>query len=212
MRGIRRVHVFVVEGEGPFPREMLRLDRCNPKPGEMLDETTEQRRVEMVTTESPESVPTEARWASFGWRVIPTFREVRQRLRTVGVAISFRAHSDEYRVNFRGGREATAYYTSDIEDALGTGLDMARRAVANQEVLIAPAHCYSFKLQQLLKQRSEVYEEYTRTRKVGDVVRAYAGAPGTGHVDHRITRIDDTGVYGVVVEDTIRELTPEEVR
>jgi hypothetical protein len=27
---------------------------------------------------------------------------------------------DEYRVNFKGGREATAYYTNDLADALST--------------------------------------------------------------------------------------------
>jgi hypothetical protein len=27
---------------------------------------------------------------------------------------------DEYRVNFSGGREATAYYTDDLEDAVNT--------------------------------------------------------------------------------------------
>jgi hypothetical protein len=27
---------------------------------------------------------------------------------------------DEFRVNFVAGREATAYYTSDLEDAIGT--------------------------------------------------------------------------------------------
>jgi hypothetical protein len=32
----------------------------------------------------------------------------------------------EYRVNFRGGREATAYYTNDLDDGLQTGLAMAR--------------------------------------------------------------------------------------
>lgn len=47
---------------------------------------------------------------------------VRRRLARVGITIGKR--DDEYRVNFRGGREATAYYTNDIEDALGTGIAM----------------------------------------------------------------------------------------
>lgn len=32
----------------------------------------------------------------------------------------------EYRVNFYNGTEATAYYTDDLDDALTTGLAMAR--------------------------------------------------------------------------------------
>lgn len=48
-----------------------------------------------------------------------TFPVVRSRLSAIGVTITRRL--DEYRVNFRGGREATAYYTSDLADAYGTG-------------------------------------------------------------------------------------------
>jgi len=33
--------------------------------------------------------------------------------------------SGEFRVNFRGGREATAYYTDDLDDAFATGCSMA---------------------------------------------------------------------------------------
>jgi len=34
---------------------------------------------------------------------------------------------DEYRVNFRGGKEDTAYYTSDLGDAVGTGKQMSKK-------------------------------------------------------------------------------------
>lgn len=34
---------------------------------------------------------------------------------------------DEYRVNIRNGREATAYYTNDIDDAVSTGIAMANK-------------------------------------------------------------------------------------
>lgn len=33
----------------------------------------------------------------------------------------------EYRVNFRGGKEATAYYTNDRQDAVNTAIDMSKR-------------------------------------------------------------------------------------
>lgn len=57
-----------------------------------------------------------------------------------------------------------------------------------------------------------LYDEVMRNRHVGDELTFYAGAPGTGSITHRITRMDETGVYGVVVSNTIRELTPAEVR
>ena len=58
-----------------------------------------------------------------------TLAMVRAELRAVGVSIS-KTDWDEYRVNFRGGNEATAYYTTGLEDARGTGLAMMRRHMA----------------------------------------------------------------------------------
>ena len=43
----------------------------------------------------------------------------------------------EYRVNFRGGTEATAYYTNDRDDAVATAKAMRRRAGAEP----IPAPC-----------------------------------------------------------------------
>jgi len=56
-----------------------------------------------------------------------------------------------------------------------------------------------------------VYQDSVKNNKVGDIVRAHASSPGIGFVDHRITRIDETGVYAVEVNNTIRELTKEDV-
>lgn len=47
------------------------------------------------------------------------------RLAPLGVTINWKASTDEYRVNFIGGKEATAYYTNDLRDAVGTGEAMA---------------------------------------------------------------------------------------
>jgi len=42
--------------------------------------------------------------------------------------MSLRKRDGEYRVNFRGESESTAYYTNDIQDAVNTGVAMwARR-------------------------------------------------------------------------------------
>jgi hypothetical protein len=50
-------------------------------------------------------------------------------LRPLGIALTRDPQSKEFRVNFRRGREATAYYTNDLQDAVATGQDMARRGV-----------------------------------------------------------------------------------
>lgn len=41
---------------------------------------------------------------------------------------------------------------------------------------------------------------------------ACASGPGIGHRAYEITRHDEEGAWGVLVEDTVRELTVEEVR
>lgn len=56
----------------------------------------------------------------------------------------------------------------------------------------------------------DCYLHAVECRKVGDRLTAYAGAPGTGHVTHVITRIDEKGVWGIEVENTMRELSPSE--
>ena len=71
--------------------------------------------------------------------VVPGELQIRRRssLRRVAVAdvkrrlarasIAFRKKADgEYRVNFRGGREDTAYYTNTLADAFETGRTMAK--------------------------------------------------------------------------------------
>jgi hypothetical protein len=59
---------------------------------------------------------------------------------------------------------------------------------------------------------SESFYQAVRNYVVGGTVTQHAGAPGIGSVTYEITRIDQTGVYGKEIENTIRELTPEEVR
>jgi hypothetical protein len=49
--------------------------------------------------------------------------------------------------------------------------------------------------------------------QVGQQIRVDAAAPGYGHTIYRITEIDDQGnAWGVVVEDTIKELQPWQVQ
>lgn len=55
-----------------------------------------------------------------------TLAHVRNELAKVNISITSLPWHNEYRVNYKRGREATAYYTSDLEDAYHTGLVMAR--------------------------------------------------------------------------------------
>ncbi len=55
-----------------------------------------------------------------------TFQAAAADLRQLGLVIE--SHPGEYRVNYRHGDEATAYYTDDLTDALATGFVMAQQA------------------------------------------------------------------------------------
>lgn len=59
-----------------------------------------------------------------------TIREAQAIARSLGVTISRTSTPGEFRVNVRGGSEATAYYTDDIQDALDTARAMARGSAA----------------------------------------------------------------------------------
>lgn len=54
-----------------------------------------------------------------------TLAQINATLRPLG--LSCRKRDGEFRVNFIGGEEATAYYTSEADDALQTGQAMAAR-------------------------------------------------------------------------------------
>lgn len=52
------------------------------------------------------------------------FQDYQNKLRIVHNAVLAKKDG-EFRVNFTGGKEATAYYTTDLEDAFATGVEMA---------------------------------------------------------------------------------------
>lgn len=62
-----------------------------------------------------------------------TMKVVGAALRAIGVTMR-KTEYGEYRVNFRGGTEATACYTDDLRDALDTGIAMVR-PIANPMAL-----------------------------------------------------------------------------
>jgi len=53
-----------------------------------------------------------------------TLAEAKKACSEIGCVLTKR--DGEYRVNFRGGNEATAYYTNDLRDAVLTAAQMAR--------------------------------------------------------------------------------------
>ncbi len=62
-----------------------------------------------------------------------TLKDVRQSLRFLGLTIR-KTEYGEYRVNFAGKAEETAYYADDLSDAYKTGVAMwTRRAAAERE-------------------------------------------------------------------------------
>lgn len=49
---------------------------------------------------------------------------VKREVKAVGL-VATRTECDEWRVNYRGGSEATAYYTDDADDAVATARAMS---------------------------------------------------------------------------------------
>lgn len=66
-----------------------------------------------------------------------TLEGVRVNLRSYGIVISKK--DGEYRVNFKGGTEGTAYYTNDLQDAENTGIAMYEERKGQQNLASAGA-------------------------------------------------------------------------
>lgn len=73
---------FIVEGGGTFPYDMLRYDRCYPAEENqscLLQTVSHDRQVRLAReTYNKNDMPTIARWASFGWRVLEHTIEIRR--------------------------------------------------------------------------------------------------------------------------------------
>ena len=55
-----------------------------------------------------------------------TLQEAKSIARHLGLTLR-KMRSGAYRVNFRDGNEATAYYTDNLEDAVNSAVEMARK-------------------------------------------------------------------------------------
>lgn len=60
------------------------------------------------------------------WPTKPlSIRELKAAIRALGLTCRFLSTTGEFRINYTGGKEATAYYTEDRDDALATAQQMA---------------------------------------------------------------------------------------
>jgi hypothetical protein len=55
-----------------------------------------------------------------------TLQQAKSVARHLGLTLR-KVRSGDYRVNFRDGNEMTAYYTDNLEDAVRTAIEMARK-------------------------------------------------------------------------------------
>jgi hypothetical protein len=55
-----------------------------------------------------------------------THEEAKSIVRHLGLTLR-KVHSGDYRVNFCDGDETAAYYTDNLEDAVNTAVEMARK-------------------------------------------------------------------------------------
>jgi hypothetical protein len=55
-----------------------------------------------------------------------TLQEAKSIARHLGLTLRL-LRSGKYGMNFRDGNETTAYYTDDLEDAVSTAVEMARK-------------------------------------------------------------------------------------
>jgi len=86
-------------------------------------------------------------------------------------------------------------------------LEYGAEDYAEVEQQLIPKYCYTGEGERIL---SSVYAEWSKC-EIGETVGVSAAAPGTGRTLYKITRITDEGVYGVIIEDTVRILSPAEV-
>ena len=69
-----------------------------------------------------------------------TLQEAKSIARHLGLTLR-NVRSGDYRVNFRDGNETTAYYTDNLEDAVNTAVEMARKRASVVTKVEKPRAC-----------------------------------------------------------------------
>jgi hypothetical protein len=67
-----------------------------------------------------------------------TLQEAKSIARHLGLTLR-QLRSGNYRVNFRDGNETTAYYTDNLEDAVNTAVEMARKRAFSSDWIVLAA-------------------------------------------------------------------------
>lgn len=97
---------------------------------------------------------------------------------------------------------------------LWTLLNNLLTALSKPEQQITPMYVYSYNRDDGSNGDTPVKKiSYTwRKYRVGDTAVFSAAAPGCGQQTFIITRKDDSGLYGIEIENTMRVMSPEETR
>jgi len=88
---------------------------------------------------------------------------------------------------------------------------MAQQTRFTEEVLVDAREHYTFNDPDFPQGHLVVNEHY-RNLLAGDTCRHDVAAPGYGHITYRITRTDEQGAWGIVIENTVRIASAGEER
>ena len=61
------------------------------------------------------------------------FQDVKAQLRAFQMTVTYNPNTQEFRVNFIHGQNETAYFTTDLQDALDTGIAMRRSGMVFED-------------------------------------------------------------------------------
>ena len=166
--------------------------------------TTPERKVRLVVSE--EGKPAKMKLGIAGEE---TFKQARTTLAGRGMVLTKK--DDEYRVNFReGGSEATAYYTTDLEDALATGEAMADQRERGElgggpEFSgIRPRRSMLHEAPKRPDAEAKLYQDAIYRKLMARFYRAEPGSPASVKLDKDIARRREE----LMTDPSFREETP----
>ncbi len=133
-----------------------------------------------------------------------TLKDAKATLKALGMSIN-KNQWGEYRVNFLGGDEATAYYTDDLEDAVNTGKHMA--GVRPVRLMPNPSNWARQRIAELKQQRHWVYR-YTAS---GMTVSG-KGVVNASSFDEAVQKLHGYGLASSIDFNSLREISYEQMR
>lgn len=130
------------------------------------------------------------------------------------VRITFTGLTETDVVRFSAALDAAGFkYDEDYTTLYGAAWEVTGLMIVGAAAEAFVRRTYAEEL--ILPRRSHGIPEdnsrWIERYKVGEVFVSEAGAPGTGHRSWKVIRIDAEGLWGILLQDTIRELEPSEV-